>query len=105
MLTLDHPKHGVQYKLFTFTSDRQKGLIQALKEAFPDNHATFCAIHIARNVERSMGKKDSKYVVHLTRKISPMLFQELMTKLTAAARLYLEAIPSSQWLKDSIVLL
>jgi MULE transposase domain/Ulp1 protease family, C-terminal catalytic domain/SWIM zinc finger len=101
MLTLDHPKHRVQKKLFTFISDRQKGLVQALKEVFPDNHATFCAIHIARNVERSMGKKDSKYVVHLARTFSPMLFQVLMTELTAAARQYLEAIPASQWINTA----
>jgi hypothetical protein len=37
-----HQKHG----FFTFVSDREKGLVQALLENFPINHATQCCIHI-----------------------------------------------------------
>jgi Transposase, Mutator family len=93
----DHPKHGVQYKRFSFISDRQKGLIEALQEVFPDNHASFCAIHIARNVERAMGKNVSKYVIPLAKTFSPMVSEVLLSKVTAAARHYLEDIPASQW--------
>jgi hypothetical protein len=42
VLTFDHPRYGVQYKYFTFISDRQKGLIPALQLVFPDNHSFFC---------------------------------------------------------------
>ena len=46
LLDAEHPKEGVAYKLFTFISDRQKGLIEAMKEVFPSNHHCFCAVHI-----------------------------------------------------------
>jgi transposase-like protein len=99
MLALDHPAHGVKHKHFSFISDRQKGLSQALKEVFPENYAMFCAVHITRNIETNpgMGKKDSQYVLPLAKTFSPRLYQELMSKLTAAAQRYLKRIPKEQW--------
>jgi len=96
-LVMDHPKPGVAYKYFTFISDRQKGLNEILQDVFPDNHVCFCAVHIARNVERSFGKNVAEYVFPLAKTFSPMLSGELMTKITAAGREYLEGIPPSQW--------
>jgi hypothetical protein len=48
-LNMDHPKPGITKKYFTFISDRQKGLTEALAKVFPENHSCSCAIHIARN--------------------------------------------------------
>jgi len=57
MLKMEHPNPQVTYKYFTFISDRQKGLITALEQVFPQNHSCFCSIHIARNTEKFYGKK------------------------------------------------
>lgn len=57
MLVMEHPKCSIRYKYFSFMSDRQKGLVQALQEVFPENLSCYCAIHIARNAERNLGKK------------------------------------------------
>ncbi|KAG7369686.1 MULE transposase domain containing protein [Nitzschia inconspicua] len=38
-------------KLFTFMSDRCKGLTTARGNVFPANHNCYCAVHIRRNVE------------------------------------------------------
>jgi hypothetical protein len=35
---------------YTLISDRDQGLLQALKEIFPTNHTTQCSIHIQWNV-------------------------------------------------------
>ena len=35
---------------FTFVSDRDKGIIAAVRETFPRNHHINCIVHIARNV-------------------------------------------------------
>jgi hypothetical protein len=98
-LVVDHPKDGVTYKYFTFISDRQKGLIQSLQKVFPRNHACFCVIHIARNVETKphMGRKMSKYVVQLARTFSPLYYEELLRNVSESCRQYLESIPGSEW--------
>ncbi len=38
------------FRYFTFMSDRDKGIINALSEVFPNNHHIHCMVHIARNV-------------------------------------------------------
>jgi hypothetical protein len=97
VLTMDHPKDGVAYKQFTFISDRQKGLVKALEQVFPENHSCHCAIHIARNVERKFGKSIAKYVLPLARTFSPLVSQQLLSEFTVAARNYLEKNPASHW--------
>jgi hypothetical protein len=57
VLCANHPDEHIHYKHFSFISDRQKGLVDALKNVFPDNHAMHCAIHIARNTEVKVGGK------------------------------------------------
>jgi MULE transposase domain len=51
ILSKIHPKELHQdHGYYTFVSDRDKGLIQALTDIFPINHSTQCCIHIRRNV-------------------------------------------------------
>ena len=57
ILFQDHPNEGIEYKYFTFISDRQKGLVNALTEVFPQNHSCYYAVHIQRNLERLNRKK------------------------------------------------
>jgi hypothetical protein len=98
VLEVPHPKEGVPYHLFTFISDRQKGLLEALKEVFPNNHSCYCAVHIARNVEAGYGgPKQSKYVLTLAKTFSLSEAQKLLAAMSASARAYVEAIQQPQW--------
>ena len=55
VLTIDHKFEKCNpYKLFTFISDRDKGLIPALKDTFPLNHHSKCLFHIKQNVIKIM---------------------------------------------------
>lgn len=96
-LILPHPRKEVTKKYFTFMSDRQKGLLEALAQVFPENHSCYCAVHIARNVQTKYGKKMSKYVLPLASTFSPSFADELLSKMSEDARKYVEDIPSSGW--------
>ena len=51
VISTRHPDNDLgRFAYFTFVSDRDKGLIAAMKEIFPMNHHTNCMVHIARNV-------------------------------------------------------
>jgi hypothetical protein len=57
VLTINHKFEKCNpYKLFTFISNRDKGLIPVLKEAFPDNHySTSCLFHNKQNIIKKFG--------------------------------------------------
>lgn len=100
ILVMEHPQPRVAYKYFSFVSDRQKGLIEALQQVFPTNHSWFCAIHIQRNVDHFAGKKVAAYVHPLSVTCSHRLstqWLEAIDKLSPRARTYLEEIPAKQW--------
>ena len=97
ILDADHPKEGVAYKRFTFMSDRQKGLLEALKLVFPHNHTCYCAVHIARNVEAKFGAKRAKYIVPLAKTFSTRYATELMATMGEATKKYVQDIEPSQW--------
>jgi MULE transposase domain len=97
-LVLPHPRKEVTKKYFTFMSDRQKGLVEALKDIFPENHSCSCAVHIARNVHQvKFGKKMSKYILPLSMTFSPYFLEEILSKMTEDSRQYVEGIPASAW--------
>ncbi|KAG7337239.1 MULE transposase domain containing protein [Nitzschia inconspicua] len=78
----------------------QKGLIQALQQVFPDNHHCFCSVHIARNVEREVGKQVGKHVYALSATFSKRESDKLMAKINAISvrgKKYLEGITAKQW--------
>ena len=100
ILVMEHPKDGVVYKYFSFISDRQKGLRNALWKVFPHNHSSYCAIHIARNAESVAGKRLAKFVHPLSKTFSHRLSADWLAqigKMSAKGRDYLEAIPEKQW--------
>ena len=97
VLDAPHPIERVAYKRFTFISDRQKGLLEAMKEVFPSNHSCYCAIHIARNVEARFGAKQAKYVVQLAKTFSTRYAGELVAAMGEPTRRYIEEIEPSQW--------
>jgi hypothetical protein len=99
-LVVDHPKQSVSKKYYTFISDRQKGLINALSEVFPENHTMFCSIHIARNAAKLAGKKISGLVYSLSKTSSHMAAGEIMDKIeqvSYTAKGYVSAIEEDQW--------
>ncbi|KAG7366226.1 transposase, mutator family protein [Nitzschia inconspicua] len=100
LLKMQHPDNRCKFCYFTFISDRQKGLIQALQQVFPDNHHCFCSVHIARNVEKEVGKQVAKHVYALSATFSKRESDELMAKINAISvrgRKYLEDITANQW--------
>jgi hypothetical protein len=104
LLVMDHPDAMVLWKYFTFISDRQKGLIGALKKVFPENHSCFCAIHIARNAEKHCGKRVADVVSKLSKTFSHLVsayYLDKIGKATKKGRKYLEDIPAEQWRSTS----
>ncbi|KAG7364440.1 transposase, mutator family protein [Nitzschia inconspicua] len=100
LLKMQHPYNRCRFCYFTVISDRQKGLIQALQQVFPDNHHCFCSVHIARNVEKEVGKKVAKLVHALSATFSKRESDELMAKINAISargKKYLEGISANQW--------
>ena len=100
ILVMEHPRATVFCKYFSFISDRQKGLINALRKVFPNNHSYYCAIHIARNAESVAGKRLAKYVYPLSKTFSHRLSADWLEKIgdmSIKGREYLEAIPDNQW--------
>ncbi|KAG7359717.1 MULE transposase domain containing protein [Nitzschia inconspicua] len=98
LLKMQHPDNHCKFCYFTFISDRQKGLIQALQQVFPDNHHCFCCVHITRNVEKDVGKQVAKHVYALSATISKRESDELMAKINAISvrrKKYLEGISAN----------
>ncbi|KAG7359842.1 transposase [Nitzschia inconspicua] len=83
LLKMQHLDNRCKFCYFTFISDRQKGLIQALQQVFPDNHHCFCSVHIARNVEKEVGKQVAKHVYALSATFSKRESDELRAKINA----------------------
>lgn len=83
LLSMKHPNPRVTYKYLAFVSDRQKGLINALATVFPDNHAYFCSVHIARNLGRVAGRKITKFVHPLLTTISHSSSSEMFSHIAS----------------------
>jgi Transposase, Mutator family len=105
LLDMCHPMHAHSvYAYFTFVSDRDKGLIQALKNNFPKNHATRCSIHIQQNVLSKFHSRDaSKYVYSIAKTFSSYRESKMLQKierLSIPAHNYLvgpEGIEAKKW--------
>ena len=51
-----------KYKFYKIISDREKGIIRACSELFPNNHHMHCLVHISRNVQKQFGNVASRIV-------------------------------------------
>jgi hypothetical protein len=103
-LSMAHPRQGVPYRYFTFMSDRQKGLADALTSVFPENHSCSCAVHIARNVESRHGKKIARLVLGLASTSSKSKKDEIVLKISRSsekASEYVLEIPPKTWLDSA----
>jgi len=97
-----HPKESVGYKRFTFMSDRQKGLVEALKQVFPNNHSCHCAVHIQRNVETNFSKRAARDIVRLAKTFSVREAEGILEKMhNKEARKYVEGIDPNTWMSTA----
>ncbi|KAG7366474.1 MULE transposase domain containing protein [Nitzschia inconspicua] len=103
-LITEHFRRECSYKLFTFMSDRGKGLITALRNVFPDNHNCYCVVHIRRNVETDFGKKIATMVTPLSTTSSLPEKRALLTELerkSPDAYKYLTDIGAKRWMDSA----
>ena len=108
VLKSQHPLSRVTYRKFTFISDRDKGLIEALDTDFPNNHSMSCAVHIQRNVQTKFGKKAAHFIPEITKTFSTReetaVFNKLRQKHKRCYEYLVEIHPSkwrsSQWIVD-----
>jgi MULE transposase domain len=104
ILAMEHTMAAYnKHAYFTFISDRDKGLIQALKDIFPNNHSTQCSIHIQRNVQSKFGKPVATDVCNIAKTFSSYQEEKMINKIkskSAAAFEYLfgdHGIEASKW--------
>jgi Transposase, Mutator family len=100
VLTLPHPLERVAYNLFTFVSDRDKGLMEALRLYFNDNHATHCSIHLQRNVETKFDKVAARNIHSISSSFSMREVQQYFTELenhSKQAKEYVDSFEPSTW--------
>ena len=96
-----HPKEHVGYKRFCFMSDRQKGLVEAVKEVFPNNHHCHCAVHIARNVEANFSKRAANDIVRLAKTFSVDEAEGILDKMSEETKKYVQDIDPNQWMSTA----
>ncbi|KAG7355785.1 hypothetical protein IV203_000471 [Nitzschia inconspicua] len=65
-----------------------------MQQVFPDNHHCFCSVHIARNVEREVGKQVAKHVYALSATFFKRESDELMAKINAVEEHRLSGRPN-----------
>ncbi|KAG7356965.1 MULE transposase domain containing protein [Nitzschia inconspicua] len=103
-LIAEHFRRECSYRLFTFLSDRCKGLNTALGNVFPANHNCFCAVHIRRNVESNHGKKFASTVTALSQTTSLPEKRALLTQLqqkSPGAYKYVTDIDANRWMDSA----
>ena len=98
-----------QYKQWSFISDRDKGLLPALRELFPNNHSSNCLFHIRQNVMKEGGgvkAGDLAFAIGKTfsTREEEKLFNQLKRKSVKAAQYALNIEPSvwrnTEWIRN-----
>ena len=101
MITQVNPQQRCfPYGMFSFVSDRDKGLLEAVKTHFPNNHHSYCCVHIARNVKQPYGLTASLLIPKISKTFSVRKEQYLMEKLNKikpAAYTYVNNIDPKCW--------
>jgi Transposase, Mutator family len=85
-------------------SDRDKGLVEALENTFPNNHHCHCVVHIQRNVEKAYGKAAAREVTMIAKSFSTRqvewIYNEL-NQLKPKAVDFLRSIKPNTWRSSS----
>ncbi|KAL4555620.1 hypothetical protein LXL04_038244 [Taraxacum kok-saghyz] len=89
---------------FTFISDRQKGLLPAIAQMFPNAEHRFCIRHIHENMKREWRSKEHKELLWKCAKATTVPeFNRLMQELSNfdnACYLWLKKIPPHHWARS-----
>lgn len=97
---MPHPIRQCTYLYFTFISDRDKGLRQALVLQFPNNHCTSCAVHIQANLRHKFGSRAAAKVSELAKTFSTRREDEILQAIgrtSNQARAYIVDIEPKEW--------
>ena len=86
----------------TFFSDREKGIIQSLKEKFPESSHQYCMVHIEKNIKCQMGLTNEVRELMLDASRTPIeaVFDENMEEilsLSPQVHAYLSKIDPCSW--------
>ncbi|XP_048235198.1 uncharacterized protein LOC107261254 [Ricinus communis] len=86
---------------WVFMTDRQKGLIPAIEELFPNSEHRFCVRHVHNNFRKKFNSLRLKKLVWGAAKASYVqIFQRIMEKFAAASHHghnYMNSIPPHHW--------
>ena len=86
----------------TFISDREKGILKALKEQFPRCSHQFCIFHIEKNIKKTYGLKEQtkNQILQACKAVQPSVFNKAMdaiNDLDPRVYEYLTKIPAENW--------
>ena len=106
IISVCHPKNNFRmYGYFTFISDRDKGIITAVRDELPRNHHMHCTVHIARNViQRKLGiyaAKAVRIIAECYDKPKEQKQFEILLNKNKKAYNYLMAIEPNTWRSTS----
>jgi Transposase, Mutator family len=93
-------------------SDRDKGLVQALKDVFPINHTTQCSIHIQQNVAAKFRSKVAADVCNISKTFSVYHKNKMLENMKESSELAYDYLVgdngiepskwrSTEWMKDT----
>lgn len=101
---LDHGEGNIDQSIVI--TDRQKGLIPALKEVFPRTPHYFCIHHIGNNISEEFGQGSRKLFIAAVYATSEAAFKEAMKKIKeqGAEGLweYVDSIPPDKYARYAI---
>jgi transposase-like protein len=92
------------FRCFTFISDRDKSIVEAMQIVFPDNHHMHCAVHIERNVLSRFGMPSSKCIQIIAKTFSiqkERVWRRELKETSAKAYDYVIDIEPNTWRNSS----
>jgi hypothetical protein len=93
--------------MFTFISDRNKGLMDAINDNFTNNHHSYCAFHLQKNVSDKYGAKVSKNICRMAKTFSVRMKDKYLSEIgviSQPALEYVNDISSEHWLSSEWVI-
>ncbi|XP_071924560.1 uncharacterized protein [Coffea arabica] len=103
-LLLDDLGLGMDNTPWTFISDRQKGLVQALRELFPDSEHRFCVRHMYQNFSKKFKGKELKDMfwacASTGNEADWHLAMKDMEKVDSQASAWLSKFPPTMWARS-----
>ncbi|XP_021773607.1 uncharacterized protein LOC110737578 [Chenopodium quinoa] len=86
---------------FTFMSDRQKGLVEALSEVVPNAETRFCVRHIWENFKLKFTGSIFKELFWSAARATTLILMQQIRELDEEAYGYLDNIPTHHWCRHA----